>query len=201
MWSKAQKVLSTDKYIGPLIKKYGPCKIAIRHHDTYFVDLVDVITSQQLSIKAAATIFKRVKDCVPEVTPDTILKTKDQKLRDCGLSWAKIKYVKDLAQRTKDGSLKTKILDKLPDAEVRAELVAVKGIGKWTADMFLMFTLARPDILPVEDLGIRNGMTKLLKSELSKDELEKFALRWAPFRTVASWYIWQSLDSGVEAII
>src|SRR6185369_773960 len=96
------------------------------------------------------------------ITPDRILAVSDQDLRNCGLSWAKVSYVKDLAQRTQDGRLKTEILNKLTDEEILKELTAVKGIGRWTTEMFLMFTLARPDIFPVSDLGIRNGLTKLL---------------------------------------
>ena len=196
MWQNAEAFLAKDKYLGPLVKKYGPCKIRSRPKAKYFVDLVDAICGQQLSVKAAATIFGRVSDKLGgQIIPEEILKQKDKELRSCGLSFAKIKYVKDLAQRTKDGRLKIKILDKLSDEEVAKELIAVKGIGQWTADMFLMFSLARPDVFPVEDLGIRKGMAKLTKKEMDKESLIKFSRRWQPFRSVASWYIWRQLEN------
>ena len=196
MWAKAEEFLSKDKLIGPLIKKYGPCKIKPRDKKLYFEDLVDSITGQQLSGKAAATIFGRLKTEVGSLTPENILEAKDENLRKCGLSWAKVKYVKDLALRVKDGRLKVGILDKLSDEEISKELVAVKGIGQWTADMFLMFTLARADIFPSLDLGIKNGVKKLTGKELKPKELFEFGKRFAPYRTVAAWYIWASLDNS-----
>lgn len=196
MWVKAEKFLSRDKLIGPLIKKYGPCKIGPRPKRLYFEDLVDSITGQQLSGKAAATIFKRVKEkCGGKLSPEKLLKLTTEELRSCGLSYAKSSYVKDLADRVKRGKLKVGILDELTDGELSDELVAVKGIGQWTADMFLMFTLARPDIFPALDLGIKNGVKKLTGRELKPKELTEFGTRFAPHRTVAAWYIWASLDN------
>ena len=197
MWERAERFLLKDKYISPLIKKWGHCTIKPSKKKDYFINLVDAICSQQLSGKAASTIFNRVRIGLGnEVSPISILKTKDEKLRSCGLSWAKIKYTKGLSQKVKSGGVKIRKLDKLPDEEVIKELVGVKGIGRWTSEMFLMFSLARPDVFPVDDLGIRNGMKKLLKKELKADKLAKFSLRWKPFRTVASWYIWRSLENN-----
>ncbi len=142
-----------------------------------------------------ASIFKRVEEKAVKITPKNILSIKDGDLRACGLSWAKIKYVKDLSERTLDGRLKLNELDGLKEAEIERELVAVKGIGHWSAEMFLMFTLGYPDIFPVDDLGIRNGAKKLLKKELSQKDLEKFALLWKPYRTYAAMYIWEMLDN------
>ncbi|MEK7497456.1 MAG: DNA-3-methyladenine glycosylase [Patescibacteria group bacterium] len=195
MWEEAEKNLSKNKIIAPLIKKYGPCKIKARPKKNYFVDLVDAITGQQLSGKAAATIFGRVKKEVGSLTPENILETKDERLRACGLSWAKVKYVKDLSARIMNNELRIKYLKKLSDEEVIKELVAVKGIGPWTADMFLMFTLGRPDIFPVLDLGIKNGVKKLTKKALKPKEIAEFGKQFAPYRTVASWYIWAALDN------
>lgn len=195
LWDEAEEFLSKDKYIGPLIKKYGPCKIKPSDKKDYFLDLVDTIASQQLSYKAALTIFNRIKEKASgKITPDSILKLKDQEIRDCGMSWAKVSYVKDLAQRVKTNILKVDKFDKLSDEEVTKELIAVKGIGPWSAEMVLMFTLGRPDIFPVDDLGIRNGLNKLLKNELTYREMVNFSERWKPYRTVASWYIWKILD-------
>jgi DNA-3-methyladenine glycosylase II len=196
MWKKAEKFLKKDKYIGPLIKKHGPCKIVPSKRKDYFTDLVDAITSQQLSGKAATTIFNRVKEkCGGEVTAEKLKKLRTEELRKCGLSYAKCSYVKDLAEKVLSKKLQVKKLDKLPDEKVMNELIAVKGIGRWTAEMFLMFTLARPDIFPIDDLGINKGVEKLLRRKVSGDKLGKFAQRWKPYRTVASWYVWRSLEN------
>ena len=196
MWRKAEEILSKDKYIGPLIKKHGPCKIKPRKKKEYFIDLVDAITSQQLSGKAATTIFSRVKEkCSGAITPEKLIKLETEELRSCGLSYAKCSYVKDLAEKVVSNKLQVRKLDKLPDEEVERELIAVKGIGKWTSSMFLMFSLARPDIFPIADLGIGKGITKLLKKNLNSQKMTKLSERWKPYRTVASWYIWRNLES------
>lgn len=196
MWDEAERVLLKDKYIGPLIKKYGPCKIKPSRKKDYFIDLVDAITSQQLSGKAATTIFNRVKEkCGGDVTAEKLMKLNKEELRKCGLSYAKCSYVKDLAQKVISNKLKVTRLDKLSDEEAMKELIAVKGIGRWTAEMFLMFSLARPDVFPVDDLGINKGIEKLLGKALEVDKLAKFAERWKPYRSVASWYVWKILDN------
>ena len=195
IWKRAQKELSRDKYIGPLIKKYGDCTIAPRHYSDYFEHLCSSIVNQQLSGKAADAIFGRFAKTVGKITPENVLRTDDQILRNAGLSWGKVKYIKDLAKRTHEGSLETKNLENLSDEEVIKELTAVKGIGVWTAHMFLMFTLARPDIFPSGDLGVRKGVEKITNMQMTNSQLEQFALRWKPYRTVASWYIWQNLDN------
>jgi DNA-3-methyladenine glycosylase II len=195
MWKKAENYLKKDKYIGPVIGLYGPCKIAPGATKNYFVDLVDAICGQQLSIKAAATIYGRVKNGLGGViTPTKILKTSEAKFRSWGLSRQKTSYLKDLAERVQKKEVKIKTLNRLSDDEVLRELIAVKGIGRWTAEMFLMFTLARADVFPVDDLGIKKGVEKLLGKQLSDQKVAEFALRWKPYRTVAAWYIWQSLD-------
>jgi len=196
MWEKAEKHLSKDKYIGPLIKKYGHCKISPSKKKDYFNDLVDAITSQQLSGKAASTIFNRVKEkCGGNITPEKLKESETEELRKCGLSYAKCSYVKNLTENVINSELKVKILDKLSDEEVMKELVVVKGIGAWTAEMFLMFSLARQDIFPVDDLGIQKGIKLLLKRNLSPQKLAQFAIRWKPYRTPAAWYIWKILDN------
>jgi len=216
MWKEAEEFLEKDKYIGPLVKKYGSCKIKPRPKRYYFEDLVDSIVQQQLSMKAATSIFNRIKEKVAdkkdsknpnkhkwrvgktlevEVSPEKILALSDKELRECGLSNAKVVYVKNLAEKVKRQEVKVESLDKLPDEEVMKELVAVKGIGEWTAHMFLMFTLARPDIFPVGDLGLRNAFKKVIQKDLNPNEMSKFAERWKPWRTVASWYIWKTLEN------
>lgn len=128
------------------------------------------------------------------MTPERILPLKDEELLSCGLSRAKVIYIKDLSNRVISHQLSVESLAKLSDEEIIKELVTVKGIGEWTAHMFLMFTLARPDIFPVGDLGLRNAFKKVIKRDMEPKKMEKFALRWKPYRTVASWYIWKSLE-------
>jgi len=197
MWDNAEKFLLQDKYIAPLVKKWGSCTINKSPKSKYFTDLLEAITNQQLSGKAASTIFGRVKIlCKGGISPEAILKLTEAKLRKAGLSYAKIKYVKDLSGSIVNYKLKIENLDKLSDEEVKDQLVQVKGIGPWTADMFLMFSLARPDIFPVEDLGIKNGFEKVTGKKFDRVKSAKFAEKyWAPYRTVASWYLWRSLEN------
>lgn len=197
MWDKAEKSLLKDKFIGQLIKKWGGCEIKPKHEKDYFARICGNIIGQQLSGRVADIIEERfVKAVGGKVTPENVLNTDGQKLRDCGMSWGKVSFVKDLAAKTKSGQLKTSILDKLTDEEIIKEMVAVKGIGRWTAEMFLMFTLARPDIFPVDDLGIKKGYEKVTGYKWDKVKSAKFAEKhWKPWRTVASWYLWRSLET------
>jgi len=198
MKTVAEKHLSKDKYLKKLINRFGPCKIRKRSSIYYFEDLVSSIVEQQLSGKAAKTIFTRVKTLLTKgniITPEAVLKTKDDKLRECGMSWSKVSYIKDLAKKVKEGEVDIKNLNKLSDNQIIDELIKVKGIGRWTAEMFLMFTLARPDVFPLDDLGIRKGMDKLFGEKISKGDLNNYAESWKPFRTTASWYIWKVTDN------
>lgn len=196
MWKEAEEFLLKDKYIHPLVKKWGHCEIKPRIHVDYFQALVGAIIGQQLSGRVADVIYDRLKNKIGgRLTPRKVLQTPEQELRDCGMSWAKVRSICDLAERVVAKELHIRKLNMLSDEEVMRELVAVKGIGKWTAEMFLMFTLARPDIFPVDDLGIRKGFEKITGKKLEKEKLLKFSERWKPYRTVASWYIWRSLEN------
>ncbi len=196
MWKDADKFLAKDKYLRILVKKHGPCTLKPISKRKYFEDLVDAIIQQQLSLAAAATIFKRVKVALGgEVVPDKILRKRDETLRKCGLSYSKVSFLKDLSIRVKEKELKLAQLPKLSDEKVMDELIKVKGIGRWTAEMFLMFALARPDIFPVDDMGLQNAFKKLTNKNMKPERMEKFALRWEPYRTIASWYIWRSLEN------
>jgi len=188
MWKEAEDKLQNDKYIGPLIQKWGSCTIKPISKLKYFEDLVDAICSQQLSGKAAKTIFGRVKSLLVKITPENILSKTDQELRDYGLSWQKVGYIKDLSSKITNLELQITNLDKLTDEEIITELTKVKGIGRWTAEMFLMFTLGRADILPKDDLGINKALKNL---NIKEKDTEK----WKPYRTVASWYLWRSLEN------
>lgn len=195
----AEHFQQTDAKLAPIVAQYGLCPI--RAHQEYYRALVGEIIGQQLSVKAAASIRKRFEllfgDTFPE--PEAILQKSVEELRSVGLSNAKAKYIRDLAQHIIDGKLQFDHLDDLPNEAVMLELTDVKGIGEWTAHMFLMFCMGRSDILAYGDLGIRNAVKKLYKLDHapSPQEVEEIAKKnqWHPYETIACWYLWQSLEN------
>jgi len=195
MWKKAQETLLKDLYIGPLIKKYGDCTIVKRPKSKYFESLVSSIIGQQLSGKAADAIFEKTRVGLDRVEPQIILKTSELKLRSFGLSPQKIKYLKDLSRKVERGEVEIFSLEKLSDELVIEKLVAVKGIGLWTAQMFLIFTLARPDIFPQGDLGIKKGIYYMFNKSILDHKMGIIIESWKPYRSIASWYIWKSLEN------
>lgn len=199
MWEESEKFLKKDKHIGPLVENYGHCEIVKRSKSQYFTSLVKVIVGQQLSVKAAATIYGRLEGLLKmEVTPENVLWTRKDRLRKVGLSEAKTKYVKDLARRVSDGNLDIHKMDHLDNETILKELIEVIGIGKWTAEMFMMFSLARPDIFPVDDLGLRNGFKRVV-GDYKPERMVKYAQMWSPWRTIASWYLWRSLENEPDS--
>lgn len=189
-----------DPTMRGLIKRYSPC--AIRPHTRYFHTLVGSIISQQLSTKAADTIHKRflalyAPSRLPK--PGQILETPDEHLRGTGISFQKISYIKDIAAKTEDGTLKFSKLSRLTDDEIIAMLTQVKGIGVWTVHMFLIFSLGRMDVLPVGDLGIRRAIQLNYGFEQlpSAAEIEQVAEAngWRPYCSIASWYLWRALEN------
>lgn len=178
-------------------------------HTNYYQELVESIVSQQLSVKAAATILKRFKALFTSDFPNPaeILDEDVETFRSVGLSRQKANYIRDLAEKVLDGTVKFDHLDSLSNQEVIDELIQIKGVGVWTVHMFLMFCMGRLDVLPTGDLGIKNGMQKLYDLEVkpTPEEMESVAKRnnWHPYETVASWYVWQSLDNAppIEQII
>lgn len=202
--NKAERTLARrDKRLATFIKRYGACRI--RPHTRYFQTLVGSIISQQLSTKAADTIHKRFLSLYAPTRsprPAQILVTPDDDLRACGMSFQKISYIKDIAAKTEDGTLKFSKLSRLNDEEIIEMLTQVKGIGVWTVHMFLIFSLGRFDVLPVGDLGIRRaiqlayGFDQLPNAE----EIERVADEngWRPYCSVASWYLWRSLENKAE---
>lgn len=188
-----------DPLLRPIIAQVGLCTIRPNHD--YYQSLVDAIVSQQLSVHAAHAIEQRFRDLFGGQFPTTkeILTTDVETLRGIGFSRAKGSYVLDLAQHIVDGRLQFKHLDNLSNEEVITELIAVKGVGKWTAHMFLMFCMGRSDILPVGDLGIKNGIRALYGFDNLPTEQDITQLAatkcWHPYESVAGWYIWQSLDN------
>jgi DNA-3-methyladenine glycosylase II len=163
-----------------------------------FPALVRTITAQQISTKAAATIHGRLVALMPEsVSPTTLLGLTDAQMRQAGLSRQKTMYLRDLAAKVLSGELPVHALHELEDEAVIDAIVKVKGLGRWSAEMFLMFRLRRPDVLPVDDLGIVNAIQRLygLRKRPKPDRIRKIAEAWRPYRTIACWYLWRSLEN------
>jgi DNA-3-methyladenine glycosylase II len=191
---EAEKHLKkADPVMAKLIRKHGPCPIAESKTGTLFHMLSTAIIAQQLSVKAAATIEGRVmKLCSNPLTPKSIDAVSDDQLREAGLSRSKAAYIRNIAKACENGLSKRK-LQNMDDTEAIKALVAVKGIGQWTAEMYLIFGLKRPDILSLGDAGLQRAARNLYNKEKTKDGLlEKVAERWRPYRSVASWYLWKS---------
>ena len=198
-YARARRTLMRrDPVLGGAIKQIGPCLMAERQRKDHLAALTGSIVSQQLSTKAAATIFGRFVGLFPGGVipgPEGIARLDDQTLRGVGLSGQKVSYLRDLSQRLMDGRLALDAIEQLPDEEVIERLTSVRGFGRWTAEMFLMFRLHRPDVLPVGDLGIVNAVQRLygLRKRPDPKRLTKMGEAWRPYRSVASWYLWQSL--------
>jgi DNA-3-methyladenine glycosylase II len=199
--ARARRVLMRrDPVLRAIISKYGACGIATGREADIFCGLVESIVSQQLSTKAAATIYGRLRALMPDSgvpTPEAILRQPDDALRAVGLSRQKVSYVRDLSQRMMAGTLKPEAFAALTDDEVITQLTQIKGIGRWTADMILIFRLARPDVLPVGDLGIVKAVQKAygLRKTPDATRLLKIGEPWRPYRSIASWYLWRSLEN------
>lgn len=187
-----------DEALGDLIRRVGPCRLTMNTDGTHFAHVMRSIAYQQLSGKAAATIFSRVLALYPNqvLTPAAVMKTPHVALRAAGLSDRKAQYVVELAARTHSGELKVESLHELDDDAVIETLVKVRGIGRWTAQMVLMFRLGRPDILPELDLGVQKAVQKMrrMRKLPTPEKLQKIGEVWAPYRTIASWYLWRSLE-------
>jgi len=199
-YARARRHLSRrDPVIRDLMRAHGKCGLADAQHADPFGALMKAIVSQQLSTKAAHTIFTRLIalfDGAP--TPRTLAALTDVQLRAVGLSGQKLRYMRDLAGKVEDGSLPLQALDAMGDDDVIVALTQVKGIGRWTAEMFLMFRLHRPDVLPLDDLGIVKAVQKAygLRKTPSADRLQKIGEAWRPYRSVACWYLWRSLNNA-----
>jgi DNA-3-methyladenine glycosylase II len=186
-----------DPKLGRIIKQVGPCRLHAFAPRDPFEALCMSIASQQLSTKAADTIFRRFCDLFPnrKPTPIVVMTLTDQEIRAVGFSRPKVTFIKDLAAHVLDGRLDLRRLKKHPDDEVMRQLVAVKGIGRWTAEIFLMFRLGRPDVFPADDLGLMNAVQRVygLRQRPDAKKLRKMGEAWKPHRSVAAWYLWQSL--------
>jgi DNA-3-methyladenine glycosylase II len=195
-----------DKHLARLVEKVGETQLALDECESPYESLLEAIAYQSISGKAAATIFARVKalgtnGCSP--TPQEMLRISSSALRKAGLSKAKAAAMKDLAKKTIEGIVPSlEDARKIPDEELVARLISVRGIGAWTVEMFLIFRLGRPDVLPIHDYGVQKGwaLTYRKKAIPKPKELAKFGERWRPYRTLASWYMWRAVQlAGKDA--
>jgi DNA-3-methyladenine glycosylase II len=200
-YRRAQRLLlGRDPILASLIRQHGPCRIADALRADHFSALVRAIIFQQLSTKAASTIHGRLMALMPEntVTPAALAAITDTQFRSVGVSRQKSMYLRDLCEKIGAGEVALEAIDALDDEAVITTLTKVKGIGRWTAEMFLMFRLHRPDVLPVGDLGILTAVQKAyrLRKRPTPDRLRTLGEAWKPYRSIACWYLWRSLDNG-----
>lgn len=189
-WEEAKRELSRkDPVISEIILKYNG-EVLTGKSDAYFT-IARSIIGQQISVKAADSIWKKLEDKLGEISIPYILNASPLELRETGISATKVGYLKNIAESLENGSLDIKKLHKLSDDQVKSELVRIKGIGPWTAEMFMIFHMQRPDILPIKDIGLIRGIEKLYGKNKS---IERVTNNWRPWRTVATWYIWRNLD-------
>jgi DNA-3-methyladenine glycosylase II len=198
-FARARRLLMRrDPILAPVIRRHRHRSLLDAPAIEAFPALVRTITSQQISTKAAATIHGRLVALMPRgVAPRALLALDDDQLRAAGLSRQKTAYLRDLAAKTLSGELPVHSLHQLTDDEVIDAIVKVKGLGRWSAEMFLMFRLRRPDVLPVDDLGIVTAIQRLygLRKRPKPDRIRKIGEAWRPYRTVACWFLWRSLEN------
>ncbi len=191
-------LIVVDETLAQMIARHGPCTLV--PEPDLFGSVVRAIVGQQISVHAAAAVLSRVRALVPDetLTPEAILAVPDEHLRAAGLSWRKVSYLKDCAARFADGSIDPVALADADDETCIAALLPIKGVGRWTAEMVLIFALGRPDILSTGDYGLRSAMQRHwnLSAPATPEEMEQIAARWRPYRSVASWYLWRSLSNA-----
>jgi DNA-3-methyladenine glycosylase II len=194
-WDAAcAELMRADRVMRKLIPQHGQARLHSR--GDAFQTLARSVVGQQISVKAAQSVWERLCALVGEVTPPGLLRHDVAALRGAGLSQRKTEYLHDLARQFDSGQVHPRQWDEMPDEAIIAELVAIRGIGRWTAEMFLMFHLLRPDVLPLDDIGLQRGISQRYFSgeAVSRSELREVAQAWAPWRSVGTWYIWRSLD-------
>jgi DNA-3-methyladenine glycosylase II len=194
-WEEAcRHLMKKDRVMKRLIPQFGDACLQTR--GDAFVTLARSIVGQQISVKAAQTVWDRFAKLPRKVTPGNVLKLKVDDMRAAGLSARKVEYLVDLALHFDNGALHVKAWETMVDDEIIAELVAIRGIGRWTAEMFLIFHLMRPNVLPLDDVGLINGISHNYFSGdvVSRSDAREVAAAWAPYCSVATWYIWRSLD-------
>jgi DNA-3-methyladenine glycosylase II len=194
-WQDAcEHLVKRDRVMRKLIPKLGDAKLQSRGDP--FITLARSVVGQQISVHAAQAVWDRFAKLANKLTPAKVLKLKMDDMRACGLSARKIEYLVDLALHFDSGALHVKQWESMDDEAIIAELVAIRGIGRWTAEMFLIFHLMRPDVLPLDDIGMLRGISENYFSgePVSRSEAKEVAAAWAPYRSVATWYLWRSLD-------
>ena len=187
-----------DSTMAQLIEVVGKCRLDEKQRKVSFASLARSIVSQQLSVQAAKKTYQRLTKTLGQPKPRPILEADPKMLRDAGLSWQKVSYMIDLAEKVESGTLLLDKLQFLPDEEVVGELTQVKGVGVWTAQMFLIFHLGRLDVLPVGDLGVRNGFRGAygLDDLPDNETMERIAAPWKPYRSIGAWYLWRFKDTA-----
>ena len=194
-WEAAKAdLIKRDRVMKKLIPKFGDMQLVGRGEP--FVTLARSIVGQQISVKAAESVWQRFMQSCPKCTPAHVLSAGQAGLAGCGLSKRKVEYIIDLADHFKNGRVHFNKWTEMPDEEVIAELTSIRGIGRWTAEMFLIFNLLRPNVLPLDDLGLLKGISTCYFSgePVSRSDAREVAANWEPWRTVATWYLWRSLD-------
>jgi len=194
-WSDAKQHLAKkDKVLRKLVKAYPDAELRTR--GDAFQTLARSIVGQQISVKAAQSVWNRFAQAAGTMNPATVVSLPVETLRACGLSGQKALYVKDLARHFEEGLVKPRRWSRMEDEAVIDDLIRVKGVGRWSAEMFLMFRLMRPNILPVGDLGLQRAMERLYNDgePLTRDEMRAIGKPWQPWSSVATWYLWRSLD-------
>ena len=194
-WEKAKKALiSKDKKLGKIISNY-PKDFLFSKSDPFYT-LARSIVGQQISVKAAQAVWDKLENKAKRIEPNTVSKMHFMSLKSCGLSRQKIKYLKSLSSAFIQNKISPEKWKKYNDEDIINELVLIKGIGRWTAEMYLIFNLCRPDIFPVDDIGLLRGICKCynLKYPIKKEVAIKMSENWKPYRSVATWYFWRSLD-------
>ena len=194
-WEKAKKhLIQKDKKLGKIIKSY-PKDYLFSKSDPFYT-LARSIVGQQISVKAAQAVWDRIEKKVILITPEKISSSHFMTLKSCGLSKQKISYLKSLASAFKNKSINPKKWNSSSNEEIISELINIKGIGRWTAEMFLIFNLCRADVFPVDDLGLIKGIANCygLRYPIDKNVALRLSNKWKPYRSVATWYFWRSLD-------
>jgi len=194
-WDRAKRALARRDPVMAAIMRRHP-KVFMMRRGEPFMTLARAIVGQQISVKAAQSVWDRLVACVGEVSPEKILLKERPVLRACGLSDRKTEYIADLAQHFADGRIHVHRWPQMGDEEIIAELVEVRGIGRWTAEMFLIFNLLRPDVFPLDDLGLQKGicLAYYKRRKVSLRTMRRLGETWRPWRSVATWYLWRSLD-------
>ena len=194
-WIRAKRALARkDPTMARIMREYP--KVFLTPRGDPFFTLARAIVGQQISVKAAQSVWNRLVTCVGVVTPDQVLARERKLLRACGLSDRKTEYIADLAQHFASGAIHVHRWPEMSDEEIIAELVEVRGIGRWTAEMFLIFNLLRPDVFPLDDLGLQKGIcvSYFKGRKVSLRTMKRLGEGWRPWRSVATWYLWRSLD-------